>query len=292
MTANDLYKDAPKEQVEHLIKFRESHPCKYVDVAGVQWEYIACGRGRDTLLLLPGGLLIADHVFNYIEMLEDAYRVIVPSYTPLENIDEIVNGLAGILDVEQIQDAFVLGLSYGGMVAQVFVQRFPARAKKLILTGAGPISASRLPPMVLSITSSLITALPENAVKGLYQRMLNQLVSFPESEVAFWRAYLKELFAQRLTKAHIVSGFRQTEGAIKKYAFDKAGVEPWRGEVLILDGEKDALGTENIRMALAKFYPNSRVQVIPGVGHTLGKLELIKYTEAVKGFLSATTQIS
>lgn len=288
MTSSNLYKDVPKEQVERLLKFRADHPCKYVDIAGVQWEYIACGRGRETLLLLPGGLFIAEHVFGYIEMLEDAYRVIVPSYPPIENIDGIVNGLAAIMDAEHVQSAFVLGQSYSGMVAQVFVQRFPARVRKLILTGAGPLSASRMPAIVLSIISSLIAALPESAVKGLYQRMLSQMVVFPESEDAFWKAYLKELFAQRLTKAHIVSSFRQTEGAIKKYALDKPGTRPWRGEVLILDGEKDTLGTEGIRTALAKFYPNSQVQVMPGIGHTLGKTELVKYTEAVKGFLSRT----
>ena len=290
MTANDLYKDVPKEQAEHLLKFRADHPCKYVDIAGVRWEYIACGSGPDTLLLLPGGLFIAEHVFGYIELFEDACRVIAPTYPPLEDIDEVTNGLAAILDVERVQSAFVLGLSYSGMVAQVFVQRFPTRVRKLILSGAGPLLASRPLGIALSLISSLTAALPESIAKGLYQGMLNLMVAFPKSETAFWRAYLREVFSQRLTKAHIVSSFRQAEGAFKKYAFDRPGAKPWRGEVLILDGEKDALSTEGVRTAMAKFYPRSQVQVIPGIGHALGKLELIRYTEAVKRFLSVTNQ--
>jgi len=292
MTANDLYKDVPKEQTEHLLRFRADHPCKYVDIAGVSWEYISCGRGPETLLILPGALFIAEHIFSYIELFEEAYRVIVPTYPPLEDIDEITNGLAAILDVERVQSVFVLGLSYGGMVAQVFAPRFPTRVKKLILSSAGPFVTSKLPVpvIILSLISSLVAAPPERVAKSLFHGMLNQVVVVPKSEAAFWRAYLKEVVSQRLTKADIVGSFRTMEGAIKKYTLDRSGVQPWRGEVLSLVGEKDPLNSEGDRAAMAEFYPHSQVQVIPGVSHTPGRSELLKYAEVVKGFLSATNQ--
>jgi len=79
MIDHTFYKEVPKEQVEHLFRFRVDHPCKHVDIAGVSWEYISCGHGSETILMLPGGLRIAEHAYPYIQMFEDAYRVVVPT---------------------------------------------------------------------------------------------------------------------------------------------------------------------------------------------------------------------
>ena len=57
-------------QEEKLVEFRAKHPCKELAVADVRWEYIACGRGSETLLLLNGGLRVAETAFAYIELFE------------------------------------------------------------------------------------------------------------------------------------------------------------------------------------------------------------------------------
>jgi len=73
MKDGNLNQGGIREQMEHLIKFRTNHPCKYIDVGNVNWEYIVSGSGTKTLLLLPGGLRIAEHAFGYIELFENMY---------------------------------------------------------------------------------------------------------------------------------------------------------------------------------------------------------------------------
>ena len=138
-------------QKEKLVEFRAKHPCKELAVADVRWEYIACGQGNETLLLLNGGLRVAETAFACIELFEPHYHVIVPTYPPLWSIDDLTNGILAILDAEQAQDVLILGQSYGGMVAQVMVQRFPARVRKLVLSSTGPLSPPGIQRIILKL---------------------------------------------------------------------------------------------------------------------------------------------
>ena len=139
VTVNRGHKGILSEKVEHLHKFRSEHPCKRVDVTGVEREYISCGNGSEVLLLLTGGLRVAEAAFRYILVFEDTCRVIVPTYPPLGRIGESVDGVVAVLDAEQAPQAFVPGQSYGGAVAQVLTKRYPWRAKKVVLSGMAPL---------------------------------------------------------------------------------------------------------------------------------------------------------
>jgi len=43
----------PSAERERLLRFCATHTVKATIVAGASWEYIACGRGVETLLILP-----------------------------------------------------------------------------------------------------------------------------------------------------------------------------------------------------------------------------------------------
>ena len=284
-TVNRGYEGVPQEQIELLLKFRSGHPCKHTNVAGVQWEYISCGDGTEMLLLLPGGLRFAEAAFSLIQMFEDAYRVIVPTYPPLGTMDEIVDGISAILDAEQVPETFVLGQSYGGAVAQVLIQRYPSRVKRAVLSGSAPLIVVKCKNALNSLLSAIATLLPERVVKGIFRRILSTVVTVQESERAFWEAYLKELFGQRLTKADILSHFLTTRDALTKYAYTRGKKSSWSGDVLVVWGENDHLRTERGRKGMLDIFPQAQIHVIAGGGHTVALSEPGKYAATVKGFL-------
>jgi len=37
----EKYSGVPREQVETLLRFRETHPVKRLEIDGVKWEYIS-----------------------------------------------------------------------------------------------------------------------------------------------------------------------------------------------------------------------------------------------------------
>ena len=278
--------------MDRLTRFRATHPCAYAKISGVEWEYIACGSGDDTVLFLAGGLFVAEHVFAHVEALEGACRLIVPSMPPLGDVDAVTDGLAAILDREGTTSAHVLGQSSGAVTAQVFVQRYPERVRKLILTGAAPLLNSQPLASALALAAEIVAHLPEGAVKALYRAMLGNAAGFPPSEAAFWKAYMNELFALRLTKAHIMGSIRQAHGAIRAYAVDRPGARPWGGEVLLIDGELARLGQASARRTLTRHYPSARVRLVAGAGHTLDAAAVARYAEAVTAFIAEPSSYS
>lgn len=267
-----------------LNEFRVKHPPKEVTIGKTHWEYIVCGEGEKTLLLLNGGLRIAETAFAYIELFEPYYRLIVPTYPPLWDIDELTDGIISILDLEGKQDFFVLGQSYGGMVAQVMLQRFPGRVTKCVLSSTGPLSATLVQKVLLHFFLAVIPALPEGAVKNLYKKSLLQVLSIPEERQSFWKAFLDETFDKRLTKDDVLSHFRTGADTITKYAFGMQN--PWCGAALVIGGDKDPVSTDGDRRAMLEYYPHAKLKVIQGAGHTLAMQKPDIFLKAVIEFFN------
>jgi len=215
----DAYRDVLAEQWNRLVRFRESHPPKRIEVGSFRWEYIACGQGAATLLLLPGGLRRAETAFPQIRMFEGTHRLITPGYPPATKIDQIVAGVVGILDREGVRRASVLGQSYGGMVAQVLIRSHPERVERLVLSSSGPLRGSRGMTTLLSVLTALAAVLPGPAVKGFYQWSLRRILSVPESESRFWRVYLEELFSLHLSKPDVLSHFLTGQDVLRRHAY-------------------------------------------------------------------------
>ena len=131
---DEIYARVPAEQVERLKEFRFTHKYKHLLVNHAEWEYISCGRGEQTLLLLPGGLSVGKSTFLLIMAFEKEYRIIAPSYALSLTMTGLCDGIAHILETETVNRANVLGGSYGGLVAQYFVRKYPDKARSLILS--------------------------------------------------------------------------------------------------------------------------------------------------------------
>jgi pimeloyl-ACP methyl ester carboxylesterase len=275
----------PPEQVERLLQFRSRHPCKRIEVTGASWEYISCGEGTEALLVLPGGLRVAEAAFPYIQMFGDTYRVIVPTYPTLRSMAKVTDGIVAILDAEQVPEAFVLGQSYGGAVAQVLVQRHPSRVKKLVLSGSAPLIPVGWKKLLNDVLLPIATMLPEVVVMPLFKRIIAPLITVSGSERDFWEAYLDELFEQRLTKADLLSHLHTTHDAQTKYVYREGVQSDWRGDVLVIWGEHDHLRTERARRGMLAIYPQAQIHILAQSGHVAVLSEPEKYAARVRGFL-------
>jgi pimeloyl-ACP methyl ester carboxylesterase len=197
-------------------------------------------------------------------------------------MDELLDGIGAILDAEGARAVLVLGQSYGGQVAQALVQRCPSCVTKLVLSSTGPLAASALQRAILRILLALLPLLPEKTVLALYKKSLLGILSMPDERRAFWQAYLDHIFETRLAKGDVLSHFRTGADALAKYAYGKR--DPWPGEVLVLGGEKDAVSSERDRAQVLDYYPNARLAVLPGAGHTPAMEKPGEFAAAVREF--------
>jgi len=183
------------DQRDDYLAFRELHRFQSRIVNGVAWEYIDTGTSsEDTtpLLILVGGLRVADAAYRAITILKTDRRVIIPSYPPLMTMSALTDGMVGLLQALHLERVDVLSGSFGGMVAQALIQRHPGHIRNVVLSSTGLMTES-------AIRQRIMRLLPDWVVRCLTERRLFSIINPPVIEKPFWRAYLKELFAERLT---------------------------------------------------------------------------------------------
>lgn len=278
-----LYRDVPAEARAELLRFRQTHSLRQIDVAGTTWEYLASGRGPQALLILPGLIGLAEMSFQHILALEGEYRVIVPSYPfRLKDLGEMEAGIAAILDAEGVRQTHVLGGSYGGMVAQRFARRYPERVARLVLSHTGGPKPER------AAQSRRVVALFRLLPMGLLRVMLRaatrkSLQAAPEYS-AFWVAYSEEMI-QHLTKADLIARYRLALDFDATSAFAPDDLMGWPGRILILEGDDDPVAEAPARAALKALHPQASVHTFHGTGHVASIAKLDEYVAVIRRFL-------
>ena len=174
-------------------------------------------------------------------------------------IGDWADALARLLDVEDIPRAHIVGLSWGGLLAQEFYRKYPSRVSSLVLvdTYAGwtgslgeAVARQRL---AACIHDSLLPA-PELVARYL-PGMLSERVP----------AAVRDQLAAIMSDTHPV-GFRLMAAALARG--DTRDLLPEiHAPTLLVWGDADQRAPMNIGHQLETEIPGARLAVIPGAGH-------------------------
>ncbi len=284
MTSFDaLYAHVPREQRDALKAFRENHPLQYLTVAGTEWTYHTAGTGEDTILWLVGGLKKADAAYKSIPQLADHYRIIAPDYPALGTMQALADGLAALLKVEDVQRVYVLAGSFGGMLAQVFMRHYPAMIEKVVLSTTSPPNPSHAERYQQLL--DMATIAPDALLAETAQSQMFGTIAPADEEAEFYRAYLKELYENRLTKTDIVTIYQAILDYMGK-AFSDSDLADWGGEILIINSDNDATFGESVQDNLVNLYPTAQVHTFKGAGHSPASTQREAFFKTVKTFFT------
>jgi pimeloyl-ACP methyl ester carboxylesterase len=289
-----LYAKVPPEQVARLKEFRRTHPYQQVIVRDTKgdttWEYISCGRGEQTLLLLPGALSVGESVFPFIEAFENEYRIIAPSYALALTMSGLCGGIAQILEREGLNQVHVLGGSYGGLVAQYFARQYPDKVRGLVLSHTFVLKPKLAKPFW--IAGKLFPALPGKLFAPILRLRLNKILvstlraaNHPETE--FWRAYLNEAIASDLLKEVFIHQNKCLLELARQPQFTPDDLKAWRGRVLIIESDDDPAIRARDRALLRSTYPNAQVHTFSDAGHASSILKREEVFSIIRGFLDS-----
>ena len=290
---DEIYKKVPPEQVARLKKFRLTHPYKQLVVGDTKWDYISCGQGEQTLLLLPGALSVGESTFPFITAFENEYRIIAPSYALSLTMTGLCDGIAHILETEALNQAHVLGGSYGGLVAQYFVRQYPAKARSLVLSHTFVLTPKHAKPLWLA--GKIFPAFPQRLFVPILKLRLNKMListlraaKHPEAE--FWRAYLNEAIASDLLKDVFIHQNKCLLDLAHQPQFAADDLKGWPGKVLIIESDDDPAIPARDRALLRSRYPNAQVHTFLDAGHASSILKREEVSSVIRGFLHGVVQ--
>ena len=121
---------------EKLKHFSAAHPCQMMTVDGAVFRYVLSGQadGR-TLVLLNGGMNTLEMWIDYVDALSTGCRVLLFDYP---------QQLHAFFQKLGIEKPIFIGASDGGMVSQIYVQKYPGEAGGLVLISTGGMDAETL----------------------------------------------------------------------------------------------------------------------------------------------------
>jgi pimeloyl-ACP methyl ester carboxylesterase len=164
-------------------------------------EYRLEGSGP-TVMVLNGGHCSRDTLLSHERLADTGFSVLTPSRpgyddTPSETgrtAQEAADALAALLDVLQIQRAYVIGISAAGHTALSFAQRHPSRTQKLILESAmtmdwsefqkkrSRIGFGRAERVTWAVMHTMLKLFPKLMIKAL----MRDLTTLDVDEVLRW----------------------------------------------------------------------------------------------------------
>ncbi len=201
----------------------------------------------------------------------------------IDSMSDLADGIKGILDHEGIQSVYVVGGSYGGMLAQVFTHRHPDTVSRLVLSHTYPPVSKRARSVEPAMR--MIRVLPMFIVKKMLRdRMIGILPPKPSAELLLVAAQIRETVDTRLTRQAALSTFMRMMD-FDQQTFTPSDLVDWQGKTLIILAEDDPTTPESLRKSLLDLYPGARLHLFKGSGHATAILESEEYIRVIEEFL-------
>lgn len=244
------------------------------------------GSGPEALLLLHGIGSNSRSFRHQLASLSDTYSVIAwdaPGYGHSEDplapfsLADLADRAVGLLDELEIDVAHVLGVSMGGVIAQLVYHRHPRRVRSLILADTNPGGAAVAEPERSARVRQRLEALDRLGPKGMAEQRAPNLVrpGAPPELIAELTSIMAEVRPAGYCSAAIALGHTDLTAQLSSIQVP----------TLVIHGEQDAVVPLETARTLAACIPGARLVVIPEAGHVSNQEQPAAFNAAVREFL-------
>lgn len=283
-------KDDEHALEERLANFRRDVPLQSIDIGEHKWTYYENGnRGQEVLLMLSGGGGDAEAMFPYIERFSQHFQVIAPNLPPtIKKMDDAVNGLKAFLEELQIERVIIVGISFGAMLAQVYIRHFQDSVIDMVITHSRIPSQHLVEPtrMQKKFMQFYPSILLMGMSKGAYHSDIAKS-STPASDATrkFWQNYFVDLYSTRIRKKHLAARAQLTAEYHSDNEFNSRDLLQWEGNLLIIESEADTIISEGDRGSLKAMYSRAYIQTLEGYDHLAPILAADELISSIINFL-------
>ncbi len=281
-----FYKDVTPKLYQRLVDYRKNHPIKTIKFRNKELEYISCGTGEKTVLTFHGALGNAEGNFQVIRFFEKKYRVIAPSITNFESLDEFSEGVNEILKKENIEKCILIGQSFGSFMAQPYFHRNYSNIEALILVNSYPPKNEWVKDFKKS--NKMLKFIPAFLLRKLISKKLLKLANEDKEmsngireEFNFTMAFVKERFSKIEKSVILYQSILTGEFNGEKYNIED--YYGWDGKVLIFTANDDH--GFPYHEELKSQYPNVEEIIFENVGHMGTLLKRDEYHAILNRFL-------
>lgn len=242
-----------------------------VKIGQLDMDFVVFGQGKKPLIILPGlgdglktvqGQLQAWLLANYYKQFGKEFKIYIFSrknqLTEGYSIREMARDQRAVMEKLGVKDAYVMGVSQGGMIAQFLAIDHPELVKKLIIG----VSVSRQNETIQRVVKSWIHLAESNDYKALTIDTMGK--TFSERHLKKYRVFYPII--SRMGKPKSFSRFLiQAHACLSHNAYEELG--QIKCPTLVIGGDSDRVVGKNSSEEMAEKIPNSKLVVYKGLGH-------------------------
>lgn len=279
--------------LEKLKLFATAHPCQRVTVDGAQFRYIMDGKDTGkTLVFLNGGMNTLEMWMDYVDGLSDDFRILLFDYPQeLRTNQELVTGMHVFFQKLGIEKPIFIGASDGGMVAQIYVQKYPGETGGLILISTGGMDADTLKSLKKKyfLAPLMLWYMKHCNYEKLKPKLIKASLSHIRNESAEEIAYAKDMFEtifkdyKQEKDVHISGLLVDLMNQKPVTAADFTALE---GKILLILPDQDFFSGK-MQEDLIQLMHHPQISYVSG-GHLSTILKTDGYIRAIRSFLNST----
>lgn len=196
------------------------------------------------------------------------------------SIETIADDVAALLDFLSFESSNILGISFGGFVAQAFALKFPQKLKKLILASTSFGGVNHVAP-----PADVLSAFASTGGLNSTERIRSYLAMAFTPEFALNDPVAVDRFCSLRETNHVSEEvyLQQLRSAM---SFDvESRLGNLSAETLVVTGDRDAVVPMQNSVNLASAIPKARLAMIEGAGHMAFIERADEFNAIVKDFL-------
>lgn len=275
---------------EKLKLFTSAHPCEYITVEGAHFRYLINGKkGGKTLVFLNGGMNTLEMWMDYVDGLSGEYSVLLFDYPQeLRTNQELVVGMHAFFKKLGIEEPVFVGASDGGMVAQIYVQKYSGETGGMVLISTGGMDANTLKSLKKKywLAPLMLWYMKHCNYEKLKPRLIKAGMSHIRNESREEIAYAQDMFEtifkdyKREKDVHISGLLADLMNQTPVTADDFAALA---GKILLILPDKDFFSGK-MQEDLIKLMHDPKISYVSG-GHLSTVIKTDDYICAIREFL-------
>ena len=276
---------------EKIKDFAMKYPTQTVTVDGAVFRYILSGNdGGRTLVFLNGGMNTLEMWMDYVDDLSQNDQVLLFDYPQqLPTNQALVVGMHAFFKKLGIEKPIFVGASGGGMIAQIYVQKYPGQTGGLILISTGGMDANTIkslkkqyrfaPLMLWYMKHCNYEKLKPTLIKAGMGHLRNET----EEEIAYARDMFETIFKDFKQEKDVhISGL--LADFMNQKPVTEADFASLEGKILLILPDQDFFSGK-MQEDLIKLMHNPKISYVSG-GHLSTVLKTGDYIRMIQDFLA------
>lgn len=275
---------------EELREFATAHTYENMVVDGSRFRYVLSGRkDGKTVVMLNGGMNTLEMWMRYVDALSADYQVLLFDYPQeLRTNQELVEGMHSFFEKLGVTKPVFIGASDGGMVAQIYTQKYPAEVGGLILISTGGMDAETIKSLKRKyfLAPLMLFYMKHCNYEKLKPKLIKMGMGHGRNESEEQLAYAKDMFEtifKDYTKEKDVHISGLLADLMHQTPVTKSDFKELEGKILLILPDQDFFSGK-MQENLIQLMHNPEIQYISG-GHLSTIVKADEYAKTIRDFL-------